>query len=185
MANYEIEDSRWKNRVSSIEAYIASHEDLGTMEVVLNWNIEQGTNNPEQRKRYWDNLTNMFANVDDSPLGATGRQSTLPVEVQTALATLCKDYEAGHRALYASSTLFGRVESKRGATSQPYGSEDNYATAMVTLFADRMKAAYKAYENDGFSDKAKTIPAKSWNGKLSKDGLPTIVIPEEQDGGKA
>ena len=177
MADYTVEDSRWNNRVSLIETYMNDNA-CGDMEAVLKWNISQGTNNPEQRRRYWDNLTNMFACVDNSPLKQTGRASTLPQVVQDSLAVLEATYKAGHAALYASSPLFGKVESKRGQTAQPYGSEDNYVSAMTSNFLDRMKAAYKAYEKGDTTH-------KQWDGTLDKDGLPEIVIPEEKDGGKA
>ena len=185
MADYTIEDNRWNNRVSQITTYM-ENKDCGDMEAVLKWNIKMGTENPADRKRYWDNLTNMFAPVEDSPLGNTGRQSTLPQVVQDSLAVLEEVYSAGHSALYATHALFGLTESKRGAYSTPYGDEETYVNAMTSLFHERMVACYKAHENGGYSDKEQTKPAKSWDGTLNKAGLPEIVIPvKEEDGGKA
>lgn len=185
MADYTVEDSRWNNRVASINTYLESN-DVGSMRPVIEWNITEGTKNVAQRKRYWDNLTNMFACVDNSPLGQTGRASTLPQFVQDSLASLEVVYAEGHSALFATHPLFGSIESKRGAYSAPYGDEETYTSAMTALFHDRMVAAYKAHENDGYSDKAKKIPAKTWNGKLNKAGLPKIVMPVKvEDGGKA
>ena len=179
MANYEIEDKRWNNRVSIITAYIENN-DVGSMEPVLRWNMEEGTKDVANRKRYWDNLTNMFAtaNLDDNPLGNKGRVSQLPQVVQDSLAVLEAIYSAGHSALYATHALFGLTESKRGAYSTPYGDEETYVKAMTSLFHDRMVACYKAYEK-------KDSTQKQWDGTLNKAGLPEIVIPVKEDGGDA
>ena len=173
MADYTIDDKKWKNRVSQITTYLESN-DVGNMKAVLEWTMEEGTKNPADRKRYWDNLTNMFAPIPNSPLGATGRASSLPQVVQDSLASLEAVYAEGHSALFATHALFGSVESKRGAYSTPYGDEETYVGAMVALFKDRMTASYKAYEKQDTSQ-------KQWDGTLNKAGLPEIVIPSREE----
>ena len=169
MADYTMDDEKWNARVSLIENDLTSN-DRGSMEAVLRWNLETGTTDVENRKRYWTNISNLYATVDNSPI-KFGKQSTLPQVVQDSLATLKAIYAEGHSALFATHPLFGEVESKRGAYSTPYGDSESYVSAMVALFADRMTEYYKNHRDN-------VAGKKQWDGTLNKNGLPTIVIPE-------
>ena len=172
MADYTMDDEKWNARVNLIESDLSTN-DRGSMEAVLRWNLETGTTDVENRKRYWTNVSNLYATVDNSPI-KFGKQSTLPQVVQDSLATLKAIYAEGHSALFATHPLFGDVESKRGAYSAPYGDSESYVSAMVDLFADRMTTYYTNYR-DNVADK------KQWDGTLNKKGLPTIVIPEKME----
>ena len=171
MADYTMDDEKWNARVSRIETDLAQN-DRGSMEAVLRWNLETGTTDVENRKRYWTNISNLYATVDNSPI-KFGKQSTLPQVVQDSLATLKAIYAEGHSALFATHPLFGEVESKRGAYSTPYGDSESYVSAMVSLFADKMREYYTNHR-DNVTDK------KQWDGTLNKNGLPTIVIPTKE-----
>jgi len=171
MADYTMDDEKWTARVNLITNHIANN-DVGSMKAVLEWNLETGTSDVANRKRYWSNITNLFATVDNSPI-RLGKQSTLPQAVQDSLASLKAIYAEGHSALFATHPLFGEVESKRGAYSTPYGDSESYVSAMVDLFADRMTTYYTNYR-DNIADK------KQWDGTINKKGLPTIVIPQKE-----
>ena len=164
-----MDDEKWNARVSLIETDLAEN-DRGSMEAVLRWNLETGTTDVENRKRYWTNISNLYATVDNSPI-KFGKQSPLPQVVQDSLATLKAIYAEGHSALFATHPLFGEVESKRGAYSTPYGDSESYVSAMVALFADMMTEYYKNHRDN-------VAGKKQWDGTLNKKGLPTIVIPE-------
>jgi len=169
MADYTMDDEKWNARVAVIENDL-SINDRGSMEAVLRWNLETGTIDVANRKRYWTNVSQLYATVDNSPLKG-GKQSTLPQVVQDSLASLKQIYAEGHSALFATHPLFGEVESKRGAYSTPYGDSESYVSAMVSLFADRMTEYYKNHRDN-------VAGKKQWDGTLNKNGLPTIVIPE-------
>tara|TARA_R110002020_G_scaffold177619_2_gene370392 strand:- start:341 stop:877 length:537 start_codon:yes stop_codon:yes gene_type:complete len=172
MADYTMDEEKWNARVNLIESDLSTN-DRGSMEAVLRWNMETGTTDVENRKRYWTNISNLYATVDNSPI-KFGKQSTLPQVVQDSLATLKAIYAEGHTALFATHPLFGDVESKRGAYSAPYGDSESYVSAMVSLFSDRMTSYYTNHR-DNVADK------KQWDGTLNKKGLPTIVIPEKME----
>ena len=172
MADYTMDDEKWNARVSLIENDLSAN-DRGSMEAVLRWNLETGTTDVENRKRYWTNISNLYATVDNSPI-KFGKQSTLPQVVQDSLATLKAIYAEGHSALFATHPLFGEVESKRGAYSTPYGDSESYVSAMVSLFSDRMTEYYKNHRDN-------VAGKKQWDGTLNKNGLPTIVIPEKME----
>ena len=172
MADYTMDDEKWNARVNLIESDLSTN-DRGSMEAVLRWNLETGTTDVENRKRYWTNVSNLYATVDNSPI-KFGKQSTLPQVVQDSLATLKAIYAEGHSALFATHPLFGEVESKRGAYSAPYGDSESYVSAMVGLFANQMRDYYTNHR-DNIAGK------KQWDGTLNKNGLPTIVIPEKTE----
>ena len=67
MADYKMEDNKWNAKVAMIESHMESN-DVGDMAAVLQWNLTQGTNDTDNRKRYWSNITNMFATVGNSPI---------------------------------------------------------------------------------------------------------------------
>ena len=171
MADYTMDDERWNARVNLINSHLENN-DVGSMEAVLKWNLETGTTDTQNRKRYWSNITNLFATVENSPI-KIGKVSALPQVVQDSLASLREIYAEGHSALFATHPLFGDVESKRGAYSMPYGDSESYVGAMVDLFADRM-TTYYTNSRDGLENK------KQWDGTLNKKGLPTIVIPQKE-----
>ena len=172
MADYTMDDEKWNARVTLIENDL-SENDRGSMEAVLRWNMETGTTDVANRKRYWTNVSQLYATVDTSPI-KFGKQSTLPQVVQDSLATLKAIYAEGHSALFATHPLFGEVESKRGAYSAPYGDSESYVSAMVGLFANQMRDYYTNHR-DNIAGK------KQWDGTLNKNGLPTIVIPEKTE----
>ena len=109
MADYTMEDDKWASRVPLIEIHMA-HNDVGDMQPVLEWNLKTGTADKENRKRYWSNITNLFATVENSPI-KIGKRSTLPQSVQDSLNTICETYAAGHAALFASHPLKGETLS--------------------------------------------------------------------------
>ena len=171
MADYTMDDEKWNARVNLISSHLENN-DVGSMEAVLKWNLETGTSDVQNRKRYWSNITNLFATVENSPI-KIGKVSALPQVVQDSLASLREIYAEGHSVLFATHPLFGDVESKRGAYSMPYGDSESYVGAMVDLFADRM-TTYYTNSRDGLENK------KQWDGTLNKKGLPTIVIPQKE-----
>lgn len=170
MADYSMNEEKWNARVALIENDLDSH-DRGDMAFAVKYQLTEGTNNEQLRKKYWQNISNMYTNVENNPISSLrGKASTLPQAVQDSLTTLKGIYAEGHSALFATHQIFGEVESKRGAYSIPYGDSESYVEAQVALMADRMTTYYTNFR-DSVADK------KQWNGKLNKNDLPTIVIP--------
>jgi hypothetical protein len=167
MADYTMEDDKWASRVALIESHMAQN-DVGDMAPVLEWNMKTGTADKENRKRYWSNITNLFATVDNSPI-QIGKRSTLPQEVQDSLNTICAEYAAGHAVLFASHPLYGetlRARGKAGYTA--YESGESYGEAMAKNLRSRLTAYYNNYTNEVEGE-------TQWDGSINKKGVPTCI----------
>ena len=169
-----MDDEKWNNRVSLIESHM-EHYDVGDMEPVLKWNLSKGQEDVENRKRYWANITNLFATVENSPI-VIGKRSNLPQGVQNSLTTICAVYAEGHAALFASHPLYGETLRARGrAGYTPYESGEAYGKAMAKNLRSRLTTMYNNYVN-------KAEEEVQWDGTVDEDGSPTgIIYPEVEE----
>tara|TARA_B100000212_G_scaffold336908_2_gene310923 strand:+ start:1801 stop:2340 length:540 start_codon:yes stop_codon:yes gene_type:complete len=173
MADYTMDDDKWNSRVALIESHIKNN-DVGDMEAPLMWNLKQGTEKPEYRKRYWNNITNMFATVDNSPI-IIGKRSSLPQAVQDSMEILCAEYATGQSALFASHPMYAQVLRARGiAGYTPYENAESYAKAQVANLKTRLTGYYKNYTD-------KNAELIQWDGTLSKDGSPNLTVPAVEE----
>ena len=173
MADYTMDDDKWNSRVALIESHIKNN-DVGDMEAPLMWNLKQGTDKPEYRKRYWNNITNMFATVDNSPI-IIGKRSSLPQAVLDSLEAICAEYAEGHTALFARHPLYGEVLRARGVAGYTaYADAESYAKAQVANLKTRLTGYYKNYTN-------KNADMIQWDGTLSKDGSPNLTVPTVEE----
>ena len=173
MADYTMDDDKWNSRVALIESHIKNN-DVGDMEAPLMWNLKQGTDKPEYRKRYWNNITNMFATVDNSPI-IIGKRSSLPQAVQDSMEAICAEYAEGHTALFARHPLYGEVLRARGVAGYtPYADAESYAKAQVSNLKTRLTGYYKNYTD-------KNADMIQWDGTLSKDGSPNLTVPTVEE----
>ena len=65
---YSVDDDIWEKIRNKIQNYLASN-DIGDMEQVIQWNLNTGNNDPENRKRYFKSihsLLNMLPNSGDN-----------------------------------------------------------------------------------------------------------------------
>ena len=175
MADYTMDDEKWNNRVSMIESHMASH-DMGDMAPVIEYNLSKGTTDVANRKRYWANLTNLFATVDNSPI-RIGKQSSLPQAVQDSLEQICVEYAAGHSALFATHPLFGEVLRARGkAGYTPYTDGESYGKAVAKNLKSTLTTQYNNYVK-GNEDEVR------WDGTVDKNGVPNREYPLLEDEG--
>ena len=173
MADYTMDENKWTQRVDMITSHIKNN-DVGDMEAPLMWNLKQGTDKPEYRKRYWNNITNMFATVDNSPI-IIGKRSSLPQAVQDSMEAICAEYAEGHTALFARHPLYGEVLRARGVAGYtPYADAESYAKAQVANLKTRLTGYYKNYTD-------KNADMIQWDGTLSKDGSPNLTVPTVEE----
>tara|TARA_R110002020_G_scaffold473767_1_gene703545 strand:+ start:2376 stop:2900 length:525 start_codon:yes stop_codon:yes gene_type:complete len=174
MADYTMEDEKWTSRVALIESHM-THNDVGDMAPVLKWNLTKGTTDKENRKRYWSNITNLFATVENSPI-QIGKRSTLPQVVQDSLNLICAEYANGHAVLFVSHPLYGETLRARGkAGYTPYESGESYGEAMAKNLRSRLTAYYNNHTS-------KADGEIQWDGSISKKGVPTGITYPEVEG---
>jgi hypothetical protein len=169
MADYTLDDKKWNARVAMIESHMKTN-DVGDMKAVLQWNLKNGTTDVDNRKRYWSNITNMFATVENSPI-QIGKRSTLPQAVQDSISAICVVYAEGFSALFASHPLYGEVLRARGTAGyEAYSDADAYASSQVSNLKTRLTGYYKNHTDE--------LEGISWDGTVNKSGVPNFTCPE-------
>lgn len=167
MADYSMEDSKWNKNVAKVNLYLETH-DLGDMEQVIRWNLNQGDTDPDNRKRFWTSVTTLFGMLPDSPI-SRGRESDLPEEVQQAITAICVQYATAYNAAFVSHPLFGEIVRKHGKSGGgTYDLEsDEYSDSLQKQMKGRMTTYYRN-SLKGITDQP------NWDGSVI-DGIPTIV----------
>ena len=169
VADYSMKEEKWTSRKALVTSHMKVH-DLGDAAPVIQYNLSQGDKQPEFRKRFWSNITNLFATMENSPI-TIGPKSSLPQGVQDSIASICAVYANGLTALYASHPLFGETERMRGkANYAQFEDAESYGKQKSKNIKSRFTGYYKAYTD-------KDATAIQWNGTLNKAGVPTLVAP--------
>ena len=169
MADYKMEDNKWNARVAMIESHMESN-DVGDMAAVLQWNLKQGTTDMDNRKRYWSNITNMFATVENSPI-RLGKASTLPQAIQDSLNSVCATYAQGLTVLFASHPLYGDTLRARGqAGYTAYTDGESYASAQSKNLRSRLTGYYNNYVSQKGDE-------PQWDGSMNKTGSIKVTYP--------
>ena len=169
VADYTMDEDKWTSRKALVTNHMKTN-DLGDAAAPIQYQLTQGDKQPEFRKRFWANITNMFATMDNSPI-KIGPKSSLPQAVQDSIATICAVYAAGLTALYASHPLFGETERMRGkANYAQFEDAESYGKQKSKNIKSRFTGYYKAYTD-------KDAESIQWNGTLNKAGVPILVAP--------
>jgi len=165
MADYSMEDEKWTKNVAKVNLYLETH-DLGDMEQVIRWNLNQGDTDPDNRKRFWTSITTLFGMLPDSPI-SRGRESDLPEEIQQAITAICVQYATAYNAAFVSHPLFGEIVRKHGKSGGGRFSDDEYSESLQKQMKGRLTTYYRN-SLKGITDQP------NWDGTLN-DGIPAIV----------
>ncbi len=142
MADYSMDDTKWNKNESKVSLYL-EHNDVGDMEAVINWNLEQGRNDPENRKRFWNNITNLFAMLPNSPI-SRGRESDLPEEIQQIITQIAAQYAEAFSAPFATDPLFGEIVRKHGKSGGGvYANVEEYEATLLKSMKSRLTGFYR------------------------------------------
>jgi hypothetical protein len=171
MADYTMDDEKWNSRVALVTSHMEEN-DLGDATPVIQYNLSQGTKQPEFRKRFWSNITNLFATMENSPI-TIGPKSSLPQVVQESIKTICAVYAEGHTVLFASHPLYGELERKRGkANYAQYDDAGSYGEQKAKNVKTRLTAYYRNHVNN-------VADEISWDGTVNKNGMPSLTLPAQ------
>jgi hypothetical protein len=164
MADYSMEDDAWNKRALKVRTYLENN-DLGDMEQVILWNLNQGQNDAVNRKRYWTSITTLFGMLPDSPI-SRGRESDLPEEVSQAIAKIAANYAEAFSAPFATDPLFGEIVRKHGKSG--YG-----VYADVGEYSDSLKSSMKSALTTYYRNHLKGRDGPQWDGSINNG---TVVI---------
>ena len=170
MADYTMDEDKWNSRVALVTSHMKEN-DLGDATPVIQYNLSQGTKQPEFRKRFWSNITNLFATMENSPI-TIGPKSSLPQVVQESIKTICAVYAEGHTALFASHPLYGELERKRAKADYAQYDADSYGEQKAKNVKTRLTAYYRNHVNN-------VADEISWDGTVNKNGMPSLTLPTQ------
>ena len=166
MADYSMTDEKWNKNKSKVTTYLENN-DLGDMEAVIRWNLNQGDTDVDNRKRFWTSITTLFGMLPDSPI-TRGRESSLPEEVQQTINSIAVQYAEAFSAPFATDPLFGEIVRKHGKSDYAaYDDSDEYAEVLKNSMRISLTSYYRNHikGNDG----------PQWDGTMT-DGMVTINV---------
>ena len=167
MTDYSMDDDKWNRNEVKVRTFMDSN-DIGGMAQVIEWNLETGMTDSNNRKRYWSNITNLLGMLDNSPI-RRGREPTLPDEVNQAVLDLVADYVADCETLYNNNPAYATILRQHGKSG--YG-VFNDATHYAETLGKTLKGALTKY----FRNHEKGITTEpSWDGTIDKNGTPNII----------
>ncbi len=185
MADYSMTDPKWAKNELKVRTYLANPENeehVGGMAAVIEWNLEQGQNDPDNRKRFWTNITNLFAMLPNNPIGR-GRESDLPEVVQQAITQIAAQYASAFSAVYSTDPLFSEIVRKHGKSGGGvYADAEEYAEALESSMKSRLTTYYRNSLKIATGE-IEAGSVNSWNGDMN-DHIPVIigkVVTEEED----
>jgi len=166
MTDYSMDDEAWTKRTTKVNTYLDSH-DIGDMEQVIRWNLNQGDTDPDNRKRFWTSITTLFGMLPDSPI-SRGRESDLPENIQQAITGFSVTYADAYAAAYATDPLFGEIVRKHGKSGGGvFADVDAYHASLK----QQMKGKITGYYRNALKGKDE-LPC--WDGTVD-DGVPVIT----------
>ena len=178
MADYSMDDLKWSKNESKVLTYLENN-DVGDMQAVIEWNLNQGRDDKENRKRFWTNITNLFAMLPNSPI-SRGRESDLPEEVQQSITQIAAQYAQAFSAPFVTDPLYGEIVRKHGKSGGGvYANVEEYEATLAKSMKSRLTTYYR--NSIKVADEADTEhTAKNtvyWNGDMNGH-IPVINTPE-------
>ena len=175
-ADYSMDDQKWSKNENKVREYLANpanDEHVGGMAAVIEWNLEQGLNDVENRKRFWTNITNLFAMLPNSPI-SRGRESNLPEGVQQSITQIAVQYAEAFSAPFATDPLFGEIVRKHGKSGGgQYADSDAYSAYLEKQMRSRLTGYYRNHLKI-VAGEIKAGSVVSWDGEMNGH-IPVIV----------
>tara|TARA_R110000824_G_scaffold372087_1_gene562140 strand:+ start:266 stop:802 length:537 start_codon:yes stop_codon:yes gene_type:complete len=167
MADYSMDDAAWNKRRNKATTFLESH-DIGDMQAVIEWNLNQGDTDPSNRKRFWTSVTTLFGMLPNNPI-SRGRESDLPEEIQQSILTIAVQYADAYSAAFATDPLFGEIVRKHGKSGGGiYENVDEYHTSLKSSMKSKLTGYYR--------NSLKGQDGPNWDGSVNNDGVPNITV---------
>ena len=178
MADYSMDDQKWSKNENKVLLYLENN-DVGDMKAVIEWNLNQGRNDAEIRKRFWTNITNLFAMLPNSPI-SRGRESDLPEEVSQTITQIAAQYAEAASAYFATDPLYGEIVRKHGKSGGGvYESREEYQESLEKSMKSRLTTYYRNSLKVASGEKS-ADEVISWNGDMNGH-IPVILTPVVSD----
>ena len=174
MADYSMDDPKWSKNESRVLLYLENN-DIGDMEAVIRWNLDQGREDVANRKKFWNNITNLFSMLPNSPI-SRGRESDLPEEVSQTITQIAAQYAEAASAFFATDPLYGEIVRKHGKSAGgTYADSDEYAESLMKSMKSRLTTYYRNSLKIASGEKSSNDTIY-WDGEMNGH-IPVIHAP--------
>lgn len=159
-----MEEINWNSHVVELEEFMATDAVSDQLAQVLQFQINLGNENEEQRDRVWDSIKSLIRGMPGSPV-RRGIKPSLPAAVRVVVDSVVNTVESASTDFFNADGAIQAVVLKHGkAGGGSYESASDYANYMGKKARSNMTKAYKA---------------TTWDGTL--DGLLAIEFSEEEE----
>ena len=174
-ADYSMTDDSWNTRLELIQDDLSNREDLSAdLRTSIETFLMLGTQNPDTRKKWWQNISNVYSTLDNSPI-KPGIRTNYPSTVMTNANAIGTIYADAYNALYNTHPVFGELERKRGrAAGAGFEDGEDFGAAKSKSKVSTILGYYRNYVAE---DESKI----RWDGTLNKSGCPSLIHPEMED----
>tara|TARA_R110002020_G_scaffold253928_3_gene467619 strand:+ start:3322 stop:3951 length:630 start_codon:yes stop_codon:yes gene_type:complete len=180
-----MDDDAWNNRITDkVQPYMNSKEmkemakadeEIEDSFAVIEMNIKRGNKRPDMRKKYWNSILLEGRNLPNWPI-KKGKESNLPIEVQTTRDTIGELVFAAHVAFWNDNPVIQHLsvisDRNKELGGSPFPNAEEYAASKEVASKQRVVKYYNT---------------NRWNGEFTlEDGLnitpPAQETTEEAEG---
>ena len=123
-----MDETIWNSKCIELEEFMATDAVSEQLGQVLQFQINLGNENEEQRERVWDSIKSLIRGMAGSPV-RRGMKPSLPAAVRVVVDSVVNTVETAATDFFNSDAVIQAVVLKHGkAGGGSYASASDYAT---------------------------------------------------------
>jgi hypothetical protein len=147
-----MEEVNWNSHVLELEEFMATDAVSEQLSQVLQFQINLGNENEEQRERVWDSIKSLIRGMPGSPV-RRGIKPSLPAAVRVVVDSVVNTVETSASDFFNSDAAIQAVVLQHGkAGGGAYASASDYASYLGKKARSNMTKMFKAGSWDGSLD---------------------------------
>ena len=147
-----MEEGNWNSHVLELEEFMATDAVSEQLSQVLQFQINLGNENEEQRERVWDSIKSLIRGMPGSPV-RRGIKPSLPAAVRVVVDSVVNTVESASSDFFNADPTIQAVVLKHGkAGGGAFASSSEYATYLGKKARTAMTRLYKDGAWDGSLD---------------------------------
>ncbi len=147
-----MDEVNWNSHVLELEEFMATDAVSEQLAQVLQFQINLGNENEEQRERVWDSIKSLIRGMPGSPV-RRGIKPSLPAAVRVVVDSVVNTVESAATDFFNADASIQAVVLQHGkAGGGAYASASDYATYLGKKARSNMTKMFKAGNWDGSLD---------------------------------
>tara|TARA_Y100000361_G_scaffold127382_1_gene121748 strand:+ start:22 stop:507 length:486 start_codon:yes stop_codon:yes gene_type:complete len=147
-----MEEVNWNSHVLELEEFMATDAVSEQLSQVLQFQINLGNENEEQRERVWDSIKSLIRGMPGSPV-RRGIKPSLPAAVRVVVDSVVNTVETSASDFFNSDAAIQAVVLQHGkAGGGAYASASDYASYLGKKARSNMTKMFKEGSWDGSLD---------------------------------